>query len=338
MIRVVTALCTAVVALLATASTAHAETLDDTVEALKASPVYVAPGTEGTTPDTAGELLHQIHEGDYVFIIMLPQQAISESGEEPADLTAFAQRIDEALGGKNIIGLSVGDQIVAYSAILPAGEATDLMDRAISVSTNQSETLITFIRNVHHWQDRNPEAAASKSAKPEDEPPLVPLAVGCVAVVLAAIATIVVFTKSSRSEDSGPAFHAPRKVSDILRDILQLAPQVNRSDMEQLITQIVWDCDAYFERQVPLGTTVNEDSDNFKNHLGNLRGLIIKYIDVQDCPRYYDNPRELMESGENAMRGFAEMVLDDIRDGNTSSLAVYLVNADIMNAERTWSK
>lgn len=305
--------------------------VDGAVAALKADPVFVAPGTEGTNVDTPAVLRDQLNEGDHILVVMLPSSAKGEIGNDPV---GFARQIDQALGGNHIIGLTVGDQAVAYSAALPAGEATDLMKRATSVSTTPSETLVTFIRNVHNWQRQHPEAVASQPPSKPGGFPWWGVGAFLGALIGLLIALIVQRRVASSDTEERPRLRSPNEVKDLLEQILQLRSQVNNQMVRSLITQIATDTEQYFERQRRFGGNLREDTATFQRHLQGLRDVLERYIDVQNNHRYFDNPLQLMGSGVDAFQGFAEMVLNSIKRGNRKALTEYHVNTDILQAQR----
>lgn len=310
--------------------------LDEVVSALAQDTVYVAPGTEDTNNDTAGILRSQLYDNDNIVIVMLPaeEQALS-SGE----LLSFARRIDDSLEGDQIVGLSVGNQIVAYSATLPAGEATDLMDRAINVSINTPEALGTFVRNVHSWQSQHPEAVASQPTKKPDDGSSVPLVFGGAGLLIACAVGAALFKRATdkqrRAIDHVSLKVAPDPVKDILEPILKLRTRVNDTQLRDVITQLASDTEAYFGRnQTRKGEPLRSDAEEFVRHLKSLHSVLERYVDVQDHPRYFDNPQHLLDQGSKAINGFAEFVLTNVRRGSREALTNYRVDTDILAAKR----
>jgi hypothetical protein len=130
-------------------------------EALSLNSVYVAPNTEGTDRDTAAKLKARLHSGDYIVLVMLPSTAETELG---LDISAIAMQLSERLGHQRIIGLAVGDEVVAYAPTLPAGIASDQMRRASSVSQDAFTALGTFAQNIHRWQATQPSPSPASGA------------------------------------------------------------------------------------------------------------------------------------------------------------------------------
>lgn len=151
---------------------AHAgDYISDAVEALKTSSVYVAPGTPGTDYNTPAQLGVFLDSETNVVLVMLPPEAI-----DGTDVLTIARRISDGLNNQKTIGLSVGNQTIGYSVLLPEGVASDLMSRADSVSNNTVTALTAFSRNVQLWLIRNPQPTPIPTPKPTPTPIKLPKA------------------------------------------------------------------------------------------------------------------------------------------------------------------
>lgn len=137
----------------------------DAVEALRSSPVYVAPGTEGTDYDTEAKLKKFLGPEDNIVLVMLPTEALNGT-----EVVSIARQISEGLGNEKIIGLSVGRAVVGYSSILPEGVANDKMQRAVNVSNDPVTALITFAQNIHSYQAENPQPTPPPTPRPTPKP------------------------------------------------------------------------------------------------------------------------------------------------------------------------
>jgi hypothetical protein len=317
-------------AMLATATAAQASTLDDAVAALKKSHVYIAPGTEGTDSDTAGELAAQLSKGDNLAIVMLPAGSVS------GDLSGFASTLNQQLGGKLILGLVAGDQVVAYSTLLPVGVAGGLMHSAQNVSTNTVETLSTFIQNVHNWQAQNPNATASKPQKKHSKKSGGFPVWAIILIVMVGIASVIWYAliRSHRRDPiSGEEYmHFRSPVRDELEKLAELRAQVADPQMQRTLTQICKDVEAYFTR---FSSNPENDSGAFRTHLENLNSVVRKYVQIQnDDPRYYDDAQGAMNSARQAVDDFADFVVHSIQRGSRAELTEFHVNTDILSAQR----
>lgn len=313
---------------------------DDAVAGLKASPVYIAPGTEGTTPETAGQLLGQLRDDDRIVIVMLPGGALSDY---QGGTSAFLAKLDRSTGGKYIFALSVGDQTIGYSTLLPSGVAADMMRRASSVSVNKIETLGTYARNVHSWQAQNPAHPASRP-EPKPRPKPVPtsnddggsnllLTFGAAAIALFIIVGVVVSIRH-RSRTLGAdyiRFRSPDIVKDRLERVIDLRSRIEDPDLRSLLLQIARDTEEYFQRN-----TAKKDADAvaFERHFAAIEKVISKYIDVQNNQRYFDEPYQLMRRGHEAVAGFGDFVLNSVKRGTRQDLIDFRVDTDILAAQK----
>jgi hypothetical protein len=295
------------------------------VSALKKTHVYVAPGVEGTNQDTAGKLATQLNGSDKIVLVMLPP------GDDDPD--AIARAIDEATDHKYIVGLSVGSDLTAASTIMPDEVARDLMQRAVDTGTNPAERLGTFARNVHGWQAEHPNEPASKEAD-KGGMSIVLIAILFVCLCAAAIGLFAAWRRSLETDQEEVKFKAsPGEVRDVLRKIQDQAPQIHDPGMRGSVMQAVSDTESYFRRSAN-STSQNRDADIFVMHLKSVRDVLTRYIDVQENPRFYDNPEELMGKGFEAINGFNEFVLQSIKDGRRSDLTQFNVDTDILSAQR----
>ncbi len=147
--------------------------ITDAVDALQTTRVYVAPGTAGTDPYTAGQLLERLKSGDSIVLVMLPADASVDT-----DIFKIASTLSEKLEDQYIIGLAVGREVIGYSNVMPVGEADDQMRRADSVANSSLTALVTFVDNIHKWQASNvmptPVPTATSTPKPTLTPTKTP--------------------------------------------------------------------------------------------------------------------------------------------------------------------
>jgi hypothetical protein len=307
-------------------STAQAQTsVNEVVSALKKNRVYVAPGTENVDQYTASELEAQLTGGDNIVLVMLPENG----GESPE---AMAQAIDKATGHKYIVGLSVGSTLTAASTIMPNATARNLMERAVDTGTNPTERLGTFARNVHEWQAEHPDEPAAK--KPSKSSGGAAIFVFIAALIALACAAGAIFLSRRKSPDDSQDIKfkaSPDPVRDVLRKIQHLAPQVKSPDMRESVVQAVADTEAYFKRN---SESQKKDAGIFVTHLTSVKDVLERYIDIQENPRYYDNPEKYLKKGREGVEGFGEFVIDSIRAGRKRDLTQFNVDTDILSAQR----
>jgi hypothetical protein len=328
--------------------------LDDAVAALKNSRVYVAPGTEGTDADTAAILAEQLNDDDNIAIVMLPVSAIQMNlNPDSAEAEAVAARLAEATNHQYTLGVAFGNdstKVAATSKLLPTGVASTLMKRAITNSTNNQETVVTFIRYVHSWQTQNPEAV-KKPPKPNPAPVAEPaeeggvswgiigLIVVCVLFALAlglrAITLVVDKSDGQRDGTERVKLRGPDRIRDELRSILDKRPAINDRDLRDTITQLVHDTEEVFrrlERNSP--DQVNTSVVAFEQHLQSLIRVLDQYVDVQNNPRYFENPQKALQDGREAVAGFATYVLRSAQRAGRQQLTGFTVDTKILSAQR----
>lgn len=312
-----------------------ADPVENAINSLKTSPVYVEAGTENTDRDTVAGLKSSLSQNDHIFLVMLPASAADNTS-----IDDIAQRIDDATGHKHIIGLAVGSKTIGFSSLLPAGVATDSMSRADSLANRPVDALATYVKIIHEWQKANPEpqpespATAGGETTSNGPRALTVIAVG---VIMGLIGLW--FTRRfvlARSDDSRPSLKAsPSIVRDELSQLHELSGQVHSVEMRDTISQIITDTEAFFKRSVKSSThDTAEDAQIFERHLQAVVKVVERYVDIQENPRFYDDPRDLMVQGSAAIAGFAEYVLMSIKRDSATALTNYRVDSNILSAQR----
>ncbi len=306
-----------------------ASNADDIVGALKKAPVYVVSGTEGTTSDTVGTLTSKLYKDDNIVLAMLP----ADPSITQDDVTLLAQQVSNGLKGKRIVGIAVGTQFAGVTSMMPSGTASDLMNRAQTVSTNSVETLITFVRNVHDWQSQNPQyVPASKPAKATSGSfPWFLIVIGALLAVL--IAIFIIFNR--RRIRSRVHYTAPGEMNDPVEKMMKLREHLRDDEaMYNAIDEVCRYTEAYFKRF----TSEKRNSDTvtlFSNQLELARKVVEDYVYTYEDSQYVDEPEVVLKRGLDSIQGLAETILISIKKGNNDRLMDYKVNTNILNAQRT---
>lgn len=297
--------------------------VDSIAKALEGNPVYVESGAAGATTDTLGVLGEQLRSGDNIVVVML-----ASSDAEPASVSA---EINSKLGGKKIIGLSVGEKVVGYSTVLPAGVASELMVRASTVATTTEETLGTYIQNVHDWQRAHPAAVASKPTESGGRGALVVIGVLVIVFLVLGTATLVGIARSKgRKADAVRLKKSPEPVREELNELLAVRTKILSPDVAATITQICRDTEAFFQRS----KADTSDTEVFKGHLQSLNQVMTQYVDIQNNPRYFEDSSGLLGNGADAASSFADYVLEAVRRDGRRGLTEFHVDTDILSAQR----
>jgi hypothetical protein len=310
------------------ATPAHADTIDDAAAALKHASVYVATGADVDSSDTAGHLKKQLNDGDNVVIAMLPADA--------GDPVAAASKIEAATGHKYIVAVTIGNQTATASDVMDTDVTQDLMSRAASVSTSTTETMVTFIQNVHSWQAQHPKAKASNPASKKDDGTALYVLVG-VLVLLVGAAVVIIRILRPRVRQWDDFSSAPTDVRRKLQSIRSQREKITDPQMGLLVERICRDTNEYYRRS---NTKFDEDS-GVTDLLRNVGEVLRSYIQVQEDIRqgqsyYYapDNPRDLLQQHYDGIADFAEFIRQGIRRGIALRLEDFSFNNDMLRTVR----
>lgn len=315
------------VALSAAAPASATTNTSTVVGALQKAPVYIAQGTEGTDSGTATTLEEKLRDDDNIVLAMLPDN--SKLTQENVD--ALAKKISNGLKGKRIVGIAVGTQFAGAATILPSGTAADLMERASTVSTNSVETLVTFVRNVHDWQQANPQPTpVSKPAKGNDSGFALLIVIGVLVTLIIAVFTFL----HNRRIRTRVHYTAPGGLNDPIKAMMRLREHLSSNDgMYSAIDTLCRYTEAYFKRF----TSEKKSSSTvmaFNNQLELAQKVVEAYVDVRENPQYYYDPSGVMKRGADSIKGLADTVLASIKKGNADRLMDYNVSTNILDAQR----
>lgn len=299
--------------------------MSEVTNGLKHSPVYIVPQTEETNATTASSLKGVLYGGDGILLAMLPSAAETSLG---TDAQSFVARLSERIGGRHIIGVTVGDLAIGYSSVMSSGIASDLMHRAASVSTNPVETLGTFVRNVHDWQRLHPKSKDALHPHKSSVWRYVWAGSLCISVVSLALYYVSVarIRQRTRVMTSRKRFRAHRSVNPMLTQIARLRDQVNDSDLRGLLDQCCVNVERYFMRY---SNDRFGDALVFQDHLTRLTTLLHKYIEVQNNRGDYRSPDAVMTDVGQRVERFAQFVRASILAGSDAKLTQYLVDTDL---------
>ena len=307
--------------------------ITDAAQALQHASVHVAPDTEGTDSDTAGRLQTRLKKDDNIVLVMLPAAAEAKLG---ADIPTIATRLSEALGNQRIIGLAVGNDVVGYAPTLPPGVASDQMRRAKSVSNDPITALGTFAQNMHIWQAENPQPKPSPS--PLDSPQegglswLVWLVIAIAGFSVAGIAIIATIRgMATQPSTERTRFRAPDHVKDLLAKIARERGQITDRELKAVLYQMCVDIEKYFASS---SKDKGKDALFFRDRLTEVARVLAKYVEVQENPRYYYEPRADLERGKTSITDFSHYVLESIRRGHAVDLLDFTVDTKILQAQR----
>lgn len=302
--------------------------VNSAIMALKTSDVYVAPGLSGTTTETAASLQQSLQPGDHIVLVMLPKTSSTSA--------QVASQILGSLKEHTTLGLSLNGQVSAFTNHLPNGVVTDLMSRASSIASSPSETLTTFASITQQYQAAHPETVSSTSSPSHHGGSSMGAWIGgaCGLLVVIAILLFLLF-RHRESTNSGIASASPSSLRPLLGELQRFAGSIDDRVTADRLRTIVSDTGAFFQRShLSRSRDTQQEATEFERKFNDAVKMLSTYVDVQNNPRYYDSPHDLLQSGQAAIEGLAESVLKSVKRGNTTSLLDYKVNTDILNAAR----
>ena len=136
-------------ALLLAPAAASAAQLDDTVTALRSSPVYVAPGAKPTLSAAEQQQVRAAigRAGTPVYVAVLPATALDETG---GDADEFVRRLGNAEQEPGTYAVVAGGKFRAASTRLRRGQAGDLATEAFDAHSKDGlgATLVDFADRV----------------------------------------------------------------------------------------------------------------------------------------------------------------------------------------------
>lgn len=309
--------------------------LGDIVAALEQGGVYVEPGLSGTNGDTVVYIQGFLHSDDHVVIVMMGQSSMSDD--------AIAQEILGSLGGKTVLGLYVNGRTTAYSNWLPTNVVNKAMSDAQAVSSmTPQETLTTYVRLIHQYQVTHPEVfetTTSTETAADNSTSFVPVAVGGGGILLAAAAIFAVVSsrwRKKKAETQQALSFAPSAVRGQLLRIQKLEGSIHSSTMKSRLDTVIADIEEFFKRSTrSRGRNTDQEAIVFEQRLSDVVTLLERYIDIQENPRYYDEPTKLLESALSSIDVLGTHVLQSIKDQNSQRVLEFRVSNELLTTQRS---
>lgn len=321
----------AVLTLFASNITLAGNYIDDAVTTLKRSQhVYVAPGTENTTGNTAASLQKNLTKNDVIVLVMFPASATEQLGMEPPDI---AKTLSEKLGDKYIIGLAVGGQVVGYAPSLPNGVAADRMEKANGISYNNPvNALVTFANYMHSWLAENP---------PPKDSPLSPTKDGgtsTAAIIMVAFAAAVAVTFvyyfffGGKTDDSNRTkFEAPDQIEGLLNKIAKQRLQTTDAGLRGTLLQLCEVLEKHFKASTG---DKNHEINTMTQRLTEVTTVMVDYLKMQKDPILYRDPERRMKRARESIADYTQSVISSIQQGNDIALIQFDTRTNRLEAER----
>src|SRR5581483_3827085 len=102
------------------------------------------------------------------------------------------------------------------------------------------------------------------------------------------------------------------QVGDLLGKIAEARSRVQDPALQSTLYQMCTDIERYFQRY---SSNKSGDAVTFKNHLESVLSVLNKYLEVQQYPRDFNDPRQVMRQAKESIQNFADFVITTIRRG-----------------------
>lgn len=266
--------------------------LDEAVQALQTSNVYMSPLANSVDPATRTELEMQA-DGSNVAVIILPADAVNEIG---GNSTAFIAEIVRRTGYDTVV-VAFGSDLQAASNELPGGLAGQLADQAEAEYGTTGSSLREFISEV--GVARNQDDGAES---PSIIGPVAGVLLGIV-ILLGLAATLVVRKQNKLRQRAATTNPSPEPRQPTVHDQLQaslgemrkLAMQISDS---QLHLDTLWSMTetekllGYVGQQRP--DLLEEKTKTYLEHITRINRILAMYIKAQN-PILFGNAQETEE-------------------------------------------
>lgn len=297
--------------------------INDAAKALQSVRVYVAPGTEGTDSNTAGELKARLRDDDNIILVMLPSAA-----GEGTDINTLVIELSKALSDQRIIGLSVGRKVAGHAPTLPTGVAADQMRRAESVSNDPVTALARFARYIREWQAEHPLPNPTPSSPSGGLSWVLLLALAIVITGVVGLA----YAAANSKKRAKVQFNAPEPVRGLLSRIYSYRDEVQEISMQETLATICNDVVDYFQKS---SKDPKRDALVFKEkYLDDVIRLLEQYVELQNNPRVYPNRDVLLVQWREGIEDFDRFVLESTRRGAEEELREFRKIAHTLSAYR----
>jgi hypothetical protein len=303
--------------------------LDEAVQALQTGNVYVS--VESQTIDAATkERLIQQTKGTNIGVVVLPEGARTEAG----DIPQFVVNITGQSGKETVI-VAVGKDLEAASRTMSSGSAGKLANDLERSNPSTGDALVKFVTEARSSQPASP---SQQNAGPDPSGFLIPAAV-VVALGGAGVAYWRRRNKTSpRSRNTTPVLQAPDTIQELLDTVSQY--HVKDQAMQSNLNQSVIDTEELFKRlKKAKSGEIAQITAKYEELLTTVRNILVKYVDVQDNPRYYSAVQrqgatraELLDYGQKAIAQYAAGVVKNINEAELGSLTDFRVNAKMLEA------
>ncbi|HEX7483982.1 MAG TPA: hypothetical protein VF281_02410 [Candidatus Saccharimonadales bacterium] len=336
--RIIATVVLGLVSILALATPSVADTtgyLDEAVQGLQASNVYVSVEVQVITAATKEQLIQQT-DGTNIGIVVLPEGARSEIG----DLPQFVSQVKSQSNQKTVI-VAVGNDLESSNA-----SASKLANSLEKTSSSTGDALVKFVTET--------QAAPAGNTPQTNVGPDVSGYIIAVVVIIALGTGGAIWRRTKRkpqseSIDDYRQEHenfVPSSIQSLLSDLGQYTIRHNNSSvnekfwinddgMRTTLVKAISDTEELFKRLAPMGT--EKTMRAYEEGIAKMRFILRKYVDIQNHPDFHavslnsQEHKKLLQVGKRAVFDYANGVLRDIVANEKGSFQSFLVDSSLIN-------
>lgn len=306
---------------------AHAASyLDEAVQALQSSNVYVSVQVSSLDPSVKARLESQATTAD-VAIAVLPSAAQSEAGGNPSQ---FIAQVAKSTGHDTVV-IAFGDDLEAGSRQLTPGLADQLADRAEANNDSVGDALLEFVSEV-----QTARTAPSPENTSSDGPGFSLILPVLILMLVVAVLGLLLFVRTVRSRPAPvqPTTWTPDQVQDLLSEIRQKSSGIRDPRLVAKLQEGERHTLQLFTRlQQASSGQIHEITARYVGLLKVVRNTLVQYQDIQDNPEYYEPATaELLSFGHQAVDQYTSGALRNVSEVARGSLTDFRVNVKILSA------
>lgn len=299
--------------------------------ALTTSLYYVEPDQPDFNDTAGASLAAQLQKNDGVKLALVSNDTVAQYGGSPLEYAkqVVEQYPHDAQTNAIILVVVTPAKVDVYSSALAESVAQDLMNRARSVSVDWHDTVVTFIQNLHEWEQKHPEFsvvpsdAAKTRTNTGSSAPTMWIVIGIGLVVMAAAAIVV---EIRRTQDS---------LDQVTRSFNAMRDTVDDDEMKHTLSKIVSEVGRYQKarrsRKTRQGNFSKEGKKLLLQKLQVGLDVAAKYVEIQNEPDYYDNPSKLLSDGQKSLESLANAVAQVVREDPNFDLESFYTKVEFLN-------
>lgn len=310
--------------LVASPSAAYAASyLDEAVQALQSSNVYISPEVRTIDAGTRERLEQQTHDTG-IGVVVLPAGASTEAG----DIPQFVVNITRDSGKETVI-VAVGSDLEAASRTMQKDAAGKLANDLERSNSSTGDALVKFVTEAR---------SATSAESPQTSAPADFSGIGLPIALLVTVGVVAAGAvwrfRKKILRPTQPVVKAPEPIKELLAKIRMQISDVNDEGMQQQLNLAITDTEELFKRLTRKKSgEIHQRTAKYVGLLGTVHDMVEKYVDVQNHERYYQPQYEaLLRDGKNAAEQYANGVVKNIREVELGSLTDFKVDIKMLNS------